>query len=207
MKTKMMMIAIVASATLLAGCSDDESKIQTAIQSKVENNFCMKGEKDQSGVMKSVFYATNNDINRFSPMVALLSIAQDKGYIDIKRGNTYKPGYDIQFDVALNDAGKKAGVWDEKNGLCLAQKVEVTKLHVVTQPDAQNKSKVTFNYKLTDLPSWVNKSALEKDIAAYNKMKKGNYMSLDGSSTATAMVVKTTDGWEVVPGSISYDMR
>lgn len=207
MKNKMMMIAMVVSTTLLAGCSDDESKIQSAIQSKVENNFCLKGEKDQNGVMKAVTYATYKDVTSFNPQSVLLAITQSKGYVDVKKGNTYKPGYDIQFDVTLTEAGKKAGVWDEKDGLCLAKKIEVTKLHTVTPPDAQNKSNVTFNYKLTDLASWINKSQFEKDIVAYNKMMKGNYMSLDGSSMATAVVIKTTDGWEVAPGSINYDMH
>ncbi|MFU0872147.1 DNA-directed RNA polymerase subunit beta [Kluyvera sichuanensis] len=180
-------IVIVAGvATLLAGCGD-KGDIETAINKTIskepvcysfnskQNNSAAYYRFSEAGVLVRV-NVRGNDVG---PILAGL---KKSGLIDIE--------YEQQLSgpvavLSATDKGVKAKFWDQENGACVGKRV-VAEIKEWTEPgnsDSQKVTQVSYTWKLSDVPGWVDKDA---------------FSSVKGMSEpeeARIVLVKTNNGW------------
>lgn len=105
------------------------------------------------------------------------------GYITARVGR--QGFFGAEWTIALTDAGRSAGVWDENKGFCVGQRRvhEVVRWTEPTQGRGATFTKVTYTWKLGDRPKWV-KPEMFADV-------EGMTEPVESSIT----LVKTSDGW------------
>jgi hypothetical protein len=89
------------------------------------------------------------------------------------------------WQLALTDAGRKAAVWDANKGFCVGQRAlhEVVRWTEPAQERGTTYTRVTYTWKLADLPKWV---------------KPELFAEVEGMSTpveSSLALIKTSDGW------------
>ncbi|MDP1693362.1 MAG: hypothetical protein Q8L49_15660 [Burkholderiaceae bacterium] len=105
------------------------------------------------------------------------------GYITAHIGRQGLFGAD--WTIALTEAGRSAGVWDQNKGFCVGQRRvhEVLRWTEPAQGRGATTTQVTYTWKLADRPKWV-KPELFAEV-------EGMTEPVESSIT----LVKTSDGW------------
>ena len=87
--------------------------------------------------------------------------------------------------LGITDEGKQAKIWDAKEGVCIGRRV-VDEVKEWTEPGNGNQKvvRVTYTWKLTDVPGWVEKTVFAS--------VKGMNEPADGAMN----LVKTSNGWK-----------
>ncbi|MDT7486038.1 hypothetical protein [Citrobacter koseri] len=87
--------------------------------------------------------------------------------------------------LGITDEGKSAKIWDAKDGACIGRRV-VDEIKEWTEPGkgSQQVVRVSYSWKLVDVPRWVDKEAFSS--------VKGMNEPADGTMT----LVKTNNGWK-----------
>lgn len=112
----------------------------------------------------------------------ILAGAAEAGFLELTR----LPGFrGTHWSIDLTEKGRKAGVWDAKNGICIGSRrlQEVVRWTEPGERLGTTITKVTYTWRLKDAPDWVEP-----------EMFKG----IDGMVEpveATMAVVKASDGW------------
>ncbi|MBU3895617.1 hypothetical protein [Serratia rhizosphaerae] len=89
--------------------------------------------------------------------------------------------------LGITDEGKQAKIWDAKEGVCVGRCV-VDEVKEWTEPGNGNQKvvRVTYTWKLTDVPSWVDKSAFS------------GVKGMNGPADGAMNLVKTSNGWKAI---------
>jgi len=87
--------------------------------------------------------------------------------------------------LGITDEGKQAKIWDAKEGVCIGRRV-VDEVKEWTEPGNGNQKvvRVTYTWKLTDVPSWVDKSVFS------------GVKGMSGPADGAMNLVKTSNGWK-----------
>jgi len=90
--------------------------------------------------------------------------------------------------LSATDKGAKAKFWDKEHGACVGTRT-VDEIKEWTEPgDAggQKVTRVSYTWKLSDIPSWVDKDTFSR----------AGVKGIEESEKATAILVKTNNGWK-----------
>ena len=167
----------VSLASLLAGCGE-KGDFEKAINAKI-------------GQTKTCYSLNNNNVSfpiklskpRFDETgtgtgsVILDGLVEQGLMAFVTRGDNNTLG--------ITEEGKQAKIWAAKEGVCIGRRV-VDEVKEWTEPGNGNQKvvRVTYTWKLTDVPSWVDKSAFSG--------VKGMNEPADGAMN----LVKTSNGWK-----------
>lgn len=180
-------ILLCLSVSLLAGCGE-KGDFEKAINEKISKDpVCYRFNTQES----------NEDAyNRFSNVGVIVRVNV--------RGNDVSPILDglkntgllnIEYEqemfskvaiLSATEKGVKAKFWDKNNGACVGNKV-VDEVKEWTEPSdngGQKMTRVTYTWKLTDVPGWVDK----KSFPAVFGMNK--------SEDDDIILIKTNKGWK-----------
>lgn len=93
--------------------------------------------------------------------------------------------FGADWTIALTDAGRSAGVWDENKGFCVGQRAlhEVLRWTEPAQGRGATFTEVTYTWKLADRPKWV-----KPDLFA-------EVQGMKDPVESSITLVKTSDGW------------
>ncbi|MCX8959890.1 hypothetical protein EHW66_21170 [Erwinia psidii] len=172
---KILLMAGAASA--LAGCGE-KGDFEKAINAKISQS-------------KTCFSLRNNDVTfpvqLFKPRFDETGTGTGSVILDgfVEQGlMAFVKGWDNNTP-GITDEDKQAKIWDAKEGVCIGRRV-VDEVMEWTEPGNGNQKvvRVTYTWKLTDVASWVDKSAFSG--------VKGTNESADGTMT----LVKTSNGWK-----------
>ena len=89
--------------------------------------------------------------------------------------------------LGITDEGKQAKIWDAKEGVCIGRQV-VDEVKEWTEPGNGNQKvvRVSYTWKLADVPSWVDKKAFSS-VKGMNEPEDG-----------MINLVKTSNGWKAI---------
>lgn len=90
--------------------------------------------------------------------------------------------------LETTDKGRKTNFWDINNGVCIGHRT-VSEIINWTEPSDNNGQKITqvsYNWKLSGIPSWVDKQAFI--TAGIN--------GIDEPKESEIILVKTQKGWK-----------
>ncbi|ELS2640585.1 hypothetical protein R5D03_003941 [Escherichia coli] len=95
----------------------------------------------------------------------------------------FEQGYDSNV-LGITEEGKKAKVWSTTDGACVGRRA-VDEIKEWTEPGNGNQKvvRVTYTWKLVDVPGWIDKKAFAS--------VKGMNEPADGAIN----LVKTSNGW------------
>ncbi|WP_373225839.1 membrane lipoprotein lipid attachment site-containing protein [Enterobacter cloacae complex sp. ESBL7] len=171
-------ILLVAGAVMaLAGCGE-KGDFEKAINAKI-------------GQSKSCFSLRDNNVNfpvRLSkPRFDETGTGTGSVILDalVEQGlMAFNKGWDDNV-LGITDEGKAAKIWNTQEGVCIGRRV-VDQVKEWTEPGNGNQKvvRVSYTWKLVDVPRWVDKSAFS-DV-------KGMNGPVDGTMT----LVKTSNGWK-----------
>lgn len=181
----------VGMATFLAGCGD-KGDFEAAINQKIskepvcysfntkENNSDAYYKFNEPGVIVRV-NVRGNDV---SPILEGL---KNSGLIDIE----YEQQMFSRVAVlSATDKGVKAKFWDKDHGACVGNRT-VDEVKEWTEPgdsDGQKVTRVAYTWKLSDIPSWV-----DKDVFSSAGVK-----GIAKSEEDVTVLVKTNNGWKSI---------
>lgn len=175
---KMKKILLVAStALILAGCGE-KGDFEDAINAKI-------------GHSKTCFSLRNNNVNfpvqLSKPRFDETGTGTGSVILDglVEQGlMAFDKGWDSNT-LGITEEGKQAKIWDAKEGVCIGRRV-VDEVKEWTEPGEGNQKivRVSYTWKLVDVPGWVNKEAFSA-VKGMNKPADG-----------TMILVKTNNGWK-----------
>lgn len=216
MKTKIAILTLITSAFLITACSDKTDSTAT-IQKFMEDRtpLCATGgleDLQESGV-PTYDIPFNAESHEFRPDIVTAKVAQFSQLLSTQISNEKvrdtKTG--VYYDSSLRVSFvKPEGIKyrDEKAGICLGHWV-VTDVSEGEARELKDEGysvkEVTFSYKIDQVAPWMDQKILEKLIPAINKQNDRTYYSLDGSTKATATMIKTTSDKEWSVNKITYD--
>ncbi|ECJ9143565.1 lipoprotein [Salmonella enterica] len=89
--------------------------------------------------------------------------------------------------LGITDEGKQAKIWDAKEGVCVGRRA-VAEIKEWTEPGNGNQKvvRVSYTWKLADVPSWVDKKAFSS-VKGMNEPEEG-----------MINLVKTSNGWKAI---------
>lgn len=173
-------ILLVAGAALvLAGCGE-KSDFEKAINAKI-------------GQTKSCYSLGDNNVTfpvrLTKPMTDQTGTGRGSVILDglVEQGLlAFDKGWDTNT-LGLTDEGKKAKVWNTKEGVCVGRRV-VDDVKEWTEPGKNSEQivRVSYTWKLVDVPSWVDKSAFS-GVKGMNEPANG-----------AIQLVKTNNGWKAL---------
>lgn len=167
----------IGLASLLAGCGE-KGDYEKAINAKI-------------GQSKTCFSLRNNDVafpvQLSKPRFDETSTGTGSVILDglVEQGlMAFVKGWDNNT-LGITEEGKQAQIWDAKEGVCIGRRV-VDEVKEWTELGNGNQKvvRVTYTWKLTAVPPWVDKSAFSG--------VKGMNEPADGAMN----LVKTSNGWK-----------
>ncbi|OKU36485.1 hypothetical protein ACN79_15730 [Escherichia coli] len=89
--------------------------------------------------------------------------------------------------LGITDEGKQAKIWDAKEGVCIGRRV-VDEVKEWTEPGNGNQKvvRVSYTWKLADVPAWVDKKAFSS-VKGMNEPEE-----------SMINLVKTSNGWKAI---------
>ncbi|HBS1045973.1 TPA: hypothetical protein ACRRWG_005349 [Klebsiella quasipneumoniae] len=115
-------------------------------------------------------------------MSPILEGLKKSGLIDIE---FEQQGFARVAALSATDKGAKAKFWDKEHGACVGTRT-VDEIKEWTEPSdagGQKVTRVSYTWKLSDIPSWVDKDA-------FSSVK-----GMSESKEAKIILVKTNNGW------------
>ncbi|EBI7047420.1 lipoprotein [Salmonella enterica] len=170
-------LLMAGAALVLAGCGE-KGDFEKAINAKI-------------GQSKTCFSLRNNDvtfpIQLSKPRFDETGTGTGSVILDglVEQGlMAFVKGWDNNT-LGITEEGKQAKIWNAKEGVCIGHRV-VDEVKEWTEPGNGNQKvvRVTYTWKLTDVPSWVDKSAFS------------GVKGMSGPADGAMNLVKTSNGWK-----------
>lgn len=171
-------------AALLSGCGE-KGDFEKAINTKISQSKLCYSLQDNDIVFNKGFPVKVNRGYRstgYSASDEILKGLANQGLLDVSQQPNGFSSVDV---LEVTDKGQEVEFWDRENGACVGHRA-VAEIKEWTEPGNGNQKvvRVTYTWKLTDVPSWVDKSAFSG--------VKGMSESADGAMN----LVKTSNGWK-----------
>ncbi|HDL7359434.1 TPA: membrane lipoprotein lipid attachment site-containing protein [Yersinia enterocolitica] len=171
-------ILVAASlAVLLSGCGE-KGDFEKAINAKIDQTKTCYSLNNNNVSFPIKLSKPRFDENGTGTGSVILDGLVEQGLM------AFVKGWDNNV-LGITEEGKQAKIWDAKEGGCVGRRT-VDEVKEWTEPGngSQKVIRVTYTWKLTDIPSWVDKSA---------------FTSVKGMNEPVQSVitlVKTSNGWK-----------
>lgn len=178
-------ILLVAGATLvLAGCGE-KGDFEKAINTKISKSKVCYSLQDNDIVFNKGFPIKVNRGYRSSGYSAsdeILKGLVEQGLLNVSQQSNGFSSVDI---LEVTDKGQQVEFWDRKNGACVGRRI-VDEVKEWTEPGNGNQKvvRVSYTWKLTDVPGWVDKNAFS------------GVKGMSEPEEAKIVLVKTNNGWQ-----------
>jgi hypothetical protein len=187
MDRKMKKILLVTCTALaLTGCGE-KGDFEKAINAKISQSKLCYSLQDNDIVFNKGFpikvnrgyrsagYSASDEILRGLVEQGLLTVSQQAN------------GFSSVDVLEVTDKGQEVEFWDREKGACVGHR-EVTKVKEWTEPGNGNQKvvRVSYTWKLADVPSWVDKKV-------FSSVK-----GMDEPEEGMINIVKTSYGWKAL---------
>ncbi|MCO5781366.1 DNA-directed RNA polymerase subunit beta [Citrobacter meridianamericanus] len=179
---KFLLVAVLAA--LVSGCGE-KGDFEKAINAKISKSKVCYSLQDNSIVFNKGFPIRVNHGYRsvsYSASDEILKGLANQGLLDVTQEANGFSSVDI---LEVTDKGQEVEFWDRKDGACVGHRA-VDKITEWTEAgeDGMKIVRVSYTWKLADVPSWLDKSA---------------FAGVEGISEPVESVialVKTSNGWK-----------
>lgn len=187
MDRKMKKILLVTCTALaLTGCGE-KGDFEKAINAKISQSKLCYSLQDNDIVFNKGFpikvnrgyrsagYSASDEILKGLVEQALLTVSQ------------HSNGLSSVDVLEVTDEGQEVEFWDREKGACVGHR-EVSEIKEWTEPGNgdQKVVRVSYTWKLADVPSWVDKKA-------FSSVK-----GMDEPEEGMINIVKTSNGWKAM---------
>ncbi|QNQ60078.1 DNA-directed RNA polymerase subunit beta [Pantoea sp. MT58] len=179
-------LTIAALGLLLSGCGE-KSDFENAINAKIsKSKLCYSLQDNDFAFNKGFPIKVDHGYRSagYSVSDEILKGLAKQGLLDVSQQSQGFSSVDV---LEVTDKGQQVEFWDRKDGACVGHRA-VDKITEWTESGNGNQKvvRVSYTWKLTDIPSWVDKSAFS-DV-------KG----MSGSADGAMNLVKTSNGWKAI---------
>ena len=181
---KILLIAGVALA--LAGCGE-KGDFEKAINAKISQSKLCYSLQDNDIVFNKGFPIKVNRGYRsagYSASDEILKGLAEQGLLTVSQQSNGFSSVDV---LEVTDKGQEVEFWDRKGGACVGHRI-VDKITEWTEPGegSQKVVRVSYTWKLADVPSWVDKKAFSS-VKGMNEPEE-----------SMINLVKTSNGWKAI---------
>lgn len=187
MDRKMKKILLAASAALvLAGCGE-KGDFEKAINVKISQSKLCYSLQDNDIVFNKGFPIKVNRGYRsagYSVSDEILKGLANQGLLDVSQQANGFSSVDV---LEVTDKGQEVEFWDREKGACVGHRA-VAEIKEWTEPGNGNQKvvRVSYTWKLEDVPSWVDKKAFS------------GVKGMNEPEDSMINLVKTSNGWKAI---------
>ncbi|HAJ3335353.1 membrane lipoprotein lipid attachment site-containing protein [Enterobacter soli] len=179
-------LLVTCTALALTGCGE-KGDFEKAINAKISQSKLCYSLQDNDIVFNKGFpikvnrgyrsagYSASDEILKGLVEQALLTVSQQAN------------GFSSVDVLEVTDKGQEVEFWDREKGACVGHR-EVSEIKEWTEPGNgdQKVVRVSYTWKLADVPSWVDKKA-------FSSVK-----GMDEPEEGMINIVKTSNGWKAM---------
>lgn len=187
MDRKMKKILLVTCTALaLTGCGE-KGDFEKAINAKISQSKLCYSLQDNDIVFNKGFPIKVNRGYRsagYSASDEILRGLVEQGLLTVSQQSNGFSSVDV---LEVTDEGQEVEFWDREKGACVGHR-EVSEIKEWTEPGNgdQKVVRVSYTWKLADVPSWVDKKA-------FSSVK-----GMDEPEEGMINIVKTSNGWKAM---------
>lgn len=187
MDRKMKKILLVTCTALaLTGCGE-KGDFEKAINAKISQSKLCYSLQDNDIVFNKGFPIKVNRGYRsagYSASDEILKGLVEQGLLTVSQQANGFSSVDV---LEVTDEGQEVEFWDREKGACVGHR-EVSEIKEWTEPGNgdQKVVRVSYTWKLADVPSWVDKKA-------FSSVK-----GMDEPEEGMINIVKTSNGWKAI---------
>lgn len=187
MDRKMKKILLVTCTALaLTGCGE-KGDFEKAINAKISQSKLCYSLQDNDIVFNKGFPIKVNSGYRsagYSASDEILRGLVEQGLLTVSQQSNGFSSVDV---LEVTDEGQEVEFWDREKGACVGHR-EVSEIKEWTEPGNgdQKVVRVSYTWKLADVPSWVDKKA-------FSSVK-----GMDEPEEGMINIVKTSNGWKAI---------
>lgn len=187
MDRKMKKILLVAgTALVLAGCGE-KGDFEKAINAKISQSKLCYSLQDNDVVFNKGFPIKVNRGYRSAGYSASDEIL--KGLVEqgLLTASQQPNGFSSVDVLEVTDKGQEVEFWNRQEGVCIGHR-EVDEVKEWTEPGNGNQKvvRVSYTWKLADVPSWVDKKAFS------------GVKGMSEPEESMINLVKTSNGWKAI---------
>lgn len=154
-------ILLVAGLTVLVSGCGEKGDFEKAINAKISQSKLCYSLQDNDIVFNKGFPIKVNHGYRSSGYSAsdeILNGLANQGLLDVSQQSNGFSSVDV---LEVTDKGQEIEFWDRKKGSCVGHRA-VAEIKEWTEPGngIQKVVRVSYTWKLADVPSWVDKKAV-----------------------------------------------
>lgn len=171
-------------AAFVSGCGE-KGDFEKAINAKISQSKLCYSLQDNGIVFNKGFPIRVNHSYRsagYSASDEILKGLANQGLLAVSQKANGFSSVDV---LEVTDKGQEVEFWDRKDGACVGHRT-VDKITEWTEAgeDGMKVVRVSYTWKLTDVPSWVDKSAFS------------GVKGMSGPADGAMNLVKTSNGWK-----------
>lgn len=176
----------VSLASLLAGCGE-KCDYEKVINAKISQSKLCYSLQDNDIVFNKGFPIKVNRGYRstaYSASDEILKGLAEQGLLTVSQQANGFSSVDV---LEVTNEGQEVEFWDRKDGVCIGRRV-VDEVKEWTEPGNSNQKivRVSYTWKLADVPSWVDKKAFSS-VKGMNEPEE-----------SMINLVKTSNGWKAL---------
>lgn len=178
-------ILLVAGAVLaLTGCGE-KGDFEKAINAKIsQSNLCYSLQDNHIVFNKGFPIKVNRGYRsaEYSASDEILKGLVEQGLLTVSQQANGFSSVDV---LEVTDKGQEVEFWNRENGACVGHRA-VAEIKEWTEADASGMKivRVSYTWRLADVPSWVDKSAF------------GSVRGMTEPAESLISLVKTSNGWK-----------
>ncbi|EHG4045370.1 DNA-directed RNA polymerase subunit beta [Salmonella enterica] len=177
-------LLVAGVALVLAGCGE-KGDFEKAINAKIsKSKLCYSLQDNDLAFNKGFPIKVNHGFRSagYSASDEILKGLSEQGLLKVSQQANGFSSVDV---LEVTDKGQQIEFWDRKDGACVGRRV-VDEVKEWTEPGNGNQKivRVSYTWKLTDVPGWVDKKAFAS-VKGMNEPEDG-----------TINLVKTSNGWK-----------
>ncbi|MDN4357434.1 lipoprotein [Citrobacter portucalensis] len=171
-------------AALLSGCGE-KGDFEKAINAKISQSKLCYSLQDNDIVFNKGFPIRVNHGYRsagYSASDEILKGLDNQGLLDVSQQANGFSSVDV---LEVTDKGQEVEFWDREKGACVGHRA-VAEIKEWTEPRNGNQKvvRVSYTWKLVDVPSWLDKSAF------------AGVKGMNEPVESVIALVKTSNGWK-----------
>lgn len=179
-------LLVTCTALALAGCGE-KGDFEKAINAKISQLKLCYSLQDNDIVFNKGFPVKVNRGYRsagYSASDEILKGLVEQGLLTVSQQANGFSSVDV---LEVTDKGQEVEFWDREKGACVGHR-EVSEIKEWTEPGNgdQKVVRVSYTWKLADVPSWVDKKA-------FSSVK-----GMDEPEEGMINIVKTSNGWKAM---------
>ncbi len=179
-------LLVTCTALALTGCGE-KGDFEKAINAKISQSKLCYSLQDNDIVFNKGFPIKVNRGYRsagYSASDEILRGLVEQGLLNVSQQANGFSSVDV---LEVTDKGQEVEFWDREKGACVGHR-EVTKVKEWTEPGNGNQKvvRVSYTWKLADVPSWVDKKV-------FSSVK-----GMDEPEEGMINIVKTSYGWKAL---------